>query len=189
MNNMSLELLVISKKLPQGSTLESLYQINNQSIWFLIWILKKNRFWSDLIKEVLEQPFAVKRAYLRSGRIYFLKTHKNNEDHGFYRGWYENGQLEWERYWKNGIQDGIQHGWYSNGQRSWEYRYKDSLPNGFVRKWCENGQLYREEHLKDGKLDGIQRGWYSNGQLASEIHWKNGQQYKNHFFKNITFSQ
>jgi len=50
-----------SKKLPGKFSLESLYQINDQSIWFLIWILKKERFWKDLTKEVLEEPFVMKR--------------------------------------------------------------------------------------------------------------------------------
>ena len=119
---MSLELLVISKKLPKGITLASLYQINNQSVWFLILILKKNRFWPDLTREILEQPFAVKRAYRPNGRIHYLMTQKNNTIHGIYHKWYDNGHLGWEDHWKDGKLDGIQRGWY------------------------ENGQLYREEH-------------------------------------------
>jgi len=58
-------------QLPSGITLESLFQISDQSIWFLIWILKKNRFWPDLIKEVLEQHFMVERYYYwSSGQIH-----------------------------------------------------------------------------------------------------------------------
>jgi len=54
---------IIPLKLPQGINLESLYQLSNQSIWFLIWILKKNRFWLDLTREVLEAPFTAERVY------------------------------------------------------------------------------------------------------------------------------
>jgi len=148
---MSLELLVISKKLPKGITLASLYQINNQSVWFLIWILKKNRFWSDLIREILEQPFAVKRAYLRSGKIHYLMTQKNNTIHGIERDWFENGQLYREEHWKDGKEDGIQHAWYSNGQLWWEHYWKDDFRNGIQRVWWKNGQLSLEEHWKDGQ--------------------------------------
>jgi len=65
-----------------GNSLESLYQISDQSIWFLIWILKQERFWKDLTKEVLEIPFTVQRKYLLWGQIGSLQTLKNNKVHG-----------------------------------------------------------------------------------------------------------
>ena len=140
----------MSLKLSKGNTLESLYQISDQSIWFLIWILKQERFWPDLTREALEEPFIVSRGYYLSGQIHYLVTKKNNSRHGIQRFWYENGQLRWEENWKDGKEDGIQ------------------------RFWHRNGQLYREERWKDGKQDGIQRGWHLNGQLRWEQYWKDG---------------
>ena len=148
----------ISKEFPQGTTLESLYQINNQSIWFLIWILKKNRFWLDLIKEVLETPFTVKREYRPNGQIHYLVIQKNNKNHGIQRDWYSNGYLFWEKHWKDG------------------------KPDGFERGWYENKQLGSEKHWKDGKEDGIQRIWNVVGKLHSEHHCKNSQIYEKFAF-------
>jgi len=92
------------KVLPKGITLESLYQISDQSIWFLIWILKQNGFWKDLIKEVLEEPFVVERLYFHISfdQIYYLRINKNNRVYGISRTWRENGQLEAEFHWKDG---------------------------------------------------------------------------------------
>ena len=138
-------------KLSRGNTMESLYQISNQNIWFLIWILKKVRFWPDLTREALEEPFIVlKRIYCSNGQIYNIHITKNNKMHGTVRTWHVNGQLRLEEHWKDGEKDGIRCDWY------------------------ENGQLWWEDHWKDGKLDGIQRTWYRNGQLISETHWKDG---------------
>ena len=151
MNNMSLELPgQIPLELPKDSTLESLYQINNKSIWFLIWIFKKEKFWMDLTREVLETPFSVERYYWSNGQIFSLMTHKNNKYHGIDRGWYENGQLWLVRHWKDGRK------------------------NGISRSWYESGQLWSEHHWKDGKKDGIHRGWDEIGQLRWETHWKDG---------------
>ena len=138
--------VIISKKFP--CTLESLYQISEQSIWFLIWILKKERFWPGLIRETLEEPFTAKRKYWPNGHIgeFWIKK-CNNTYHGIYHYWYRNGQLEWERHWKNGKLDGTQRNWYINGQ------------------------LWSERHWKNGEREGIQHGWYENGQLAYEEHW------------------
>ena len=144
------------------NTLASLYQINNQSIWFLAWILKQNRLWPDLTKEVLETPFTVEINYWKNGQIYYVSIKKNNKYHGISRGWHENGQLRWVKHWKDGKEDGINCGWYENGQLCWE------------------------EYWKDGKEDGLECQWNENGQLYWEHHWKNGKKYiKNHFFKKI----
>jgi len=109
--------MVFFKKLPGKISLESLYQISHQSIWFLIWIIKKKRFWKDLTKEVLEEPFVIKREYFLGGQIKFINTMKNYRTHGIERCWYENGQLRWEKHWK----DGIHRGWRESGQLCWEY--------------------------------------------------------------------
>jgi len=137
-------------KLPDGNTLESLYQISDQSIWFLTWILKQKRFWPDLTRAVLEQPFTVERQYWSKGHICLIKTHKNYRRHGVHRNWYVNGQLFWEDYWKNG------------------------KPNGIRRRWYTNGQIQIEQYWKEGILDGIYRSWHDNGQPSWEQHWKNG---------------
>ena len=128
MNNMSLQLpntLDNSKVLLKGITLDSLYQISNQSIWFLTWIFKKTKFWPDLIKEVLEAPFTVERDYGKNGQIYYVRIKKNNKYHGISRGWYINRQLNWEENWKDGKQDGIYRHWYKNGQLCHEEHWRD----------------------------------------------------------------
>jgi len=129
MNNMSLQLPGNSNtlELPKGSTLESLYQINNQSIWYLIWILKKERFWSDLVQEVIEEPFTIDRRYYLHGQIGNIVIMKNNKKHSVCRGWYKNGQIWWENYWK------------------------DHNLNDVSRSWCENGELHDEHQWKNGE--------------------------------------
>jgi len=134
-------------QLPRKITLESMYKINDQSIWFLIWILKKENFWKDLTKEVLEEPFVMKREYFLSGQIKFIYIMKNDRQHGIERDWSESGQLWYEGHWKDGKRDGIHRGWYENGKLYWEEHWKD-----------ENGQLYWEHHWKDGKRDGKRDG-------------------------------
>ena len=135
MNNMTLELpnafgfgnhkvLQLSK----DNNLESLYQINDQSIWFLIWILKKMRFWSDLTKETLEAPFTVKRNYWGNGQIRFLITYKSNWFHGKHSYWWIDGKMINEYYWKDGKKQ-----------------------HGFTHYWCNaTGQLVIEQHWKEG---------------------------------------
>jgi len=154
-NRNTSQLREFSKKLLGKFSLETLYQISHQSIWFLIWILKKERFWKDLTKEVLEEPFVMKREYWLGGQIKFMYITKNDRQHGIERRWYENGQLVLEHHWKDGKQDGIFRRWYENGQLRWEYRLKDGTQHGIERSWYENGQLYWEHHWKDGKRDGI----------------------------------
>ena len=150
------------------NTLESLYQISDQSIWFLIWILKKERFWKDLTREALEIPFtAIREYYWLNDQIKYIVIHKNYRNHGIYLEVYENGQLKCEDHWKDGKRNGIYNFWYKNGQLRWEHHWKDGKQNGIQRSWYENGQLRREYHLKDGKKDGIQCCWDENGQLFS----------------------
>ena len=117
-------------ELPGGTTLESLYQINDQSIWFLIWILKKEKFWSDLTREVLEIPFMVIRHYFLHGPIKWINTYKNGIYHGICRGWYENGQLRLKNHCKDGKKDGIYRSWHDNGQLLWEDYWKDGIYRG-----------------------------------------------------------
>ena len=116
-------------------TLELLYQINNQSVWFLIWIFKKEKFWPDLTKEVLEIPFTVQRKYLLGGQIGSLQTLKNNKVHGTMRYWHANGQLKWEDNWKDGKKDGICRTWFSNGQLWWEHHWKDGKRESIWSRW------------------------------------------------------
>ena len=157
---MSLQLPEISKKLPQGITLESLYQINNQSVWFLIWILKKERFWSDITREVLETPFTINRTYGFTGLKHYLEINKNNYNHGISYCWYRNGQLIWEEHWKDGEQDGISRAWY------------------------ENGQLLSETCWKNGQKDGIERNWHDDGHLDFVDYWKDGVKIFTNYQKN-----
>jgi len=141
------------KVLPKGITLELLYKISGQSIWFLIWILKQNGFWKDLIKEVLEEPFVVERFYFHISfdQIYYLRINKNNRVHGISRAWHKNGQLEAEFHWKDEKRHGICRHWYENGQLGIEYYWKDGQQYGIEREWYKNGQIWKESHCKDGK--------------------------------------
>ena len=140
----------ITKVLSSGSTLESLYQISHQNIWFLIWALKKVRFWPDLIREALEAPFTMEKKYWPNGQPCYCNTMKNNQFHGICRDWHKSGQLWLEGHWKDGKR------------------------NGTDRIWDKNGQLKLESHWKNDKQHGISRLWYTNGQLQLETHWKDG---------------
>jgi len=99
-------------ELPSGFSLESLYQIGDQSIWFLAWILKQERFWPDLTRKVLETPFTAERKYWSNCLIEHLIVKKNYKKHCVHRAWYMNGQPSWEQHWKNGRQHGILHRWW-----------------------------------------------------------------------------
>jgi len=174
---MSLQLPGNALQLPRGNTLEILYQINDQSIWFLIWILKKIRFWPDLTKETLEIPFIVKRNYYwTSDRIKFLFIWKNNIKHGISYDWYENGQLMYENSWKDNRLNGISYRWYESGQLQLKECFKNGKYDGINRGWHKNGQLRFENSWKDGKLDGILRYWDEYGRGKSESHWIDGKQ-------------
>ena len=139
--------LVLSRIFP--STLESLYQINDQSIWFLIWIFKKNRFWKDLTKEVLEEPFMVERCYFSNGQIEYLVIRKNNRIHGIYRTWREDAQLLGESNWKDGMKHGIDRYWYWTMNRSIqilkEDYWQDGEPYNIERSWDENGNWVHQK--------------------------------------------
>jgi len=176
-NNMSLQLPGNSSQLPQGITLESLYQINDQSVWFLIWILKKIRFWPDLTKETLEIPFMVKREYWPSGPINHLFILKNNEFHGISCGWYENRQLKYEHSWKDDRVNGIASSWYESGQLELKECFKNGRSDGISYYWYENGQLKHKNSWKDGYRDGLLRYWDEYGLLDRESYWKNGQRF------------
>ena len=163
-------------ELPQKTTLESLYQISDQSIWFLIWVLKKERLWPDLTKEVLKIPFTAKKGYyLISNQKAFFMIKKHNKYHSIECGWFENGQLMWEHPWKDGKLDGVERALYKNGQLKMEGHWKDGKQDGIYYEWYSNGQLHFELYWKNGKLDGVERVWYENGQLKMERHWVNGQ--------------
>jgi len=137
-------------KLPKNTSLKDLYLEDDQTIWFLIWILKKamscDRYVSEMI---LETPFQIiknideyeyQRQYIR----------KNGQKHGLGRGWFEIGQLLYETHWKNG------------------------KPHGLTREWHRNGQLEYEANWENGQRHGRERAWYQNGELRYEHHWKNG---------------
>ena len=144
----------MSLKLLKNTSLQDLYLEDNQTIWFLIWILKKagpcDRYISQMI---LETPFQVIQKTYENGdsKQYIQKNgQEHGQEHGLACAWYDDGQLWYEKYWKNGQQHGLARGWY------------------------ESGQLWREENWKNGQRNGLARGWYRNGQLAYENHWENG---------------
>jgi len=110
-------------QLPKGTTLESLYQISDQSIWFLIWILKKHKFWPDLTREVLEEPYTVKRQYVYdTDKLYGIFTKRNDKLHGISRRYCEN-IIVWENHWKNNLKHGIDRAWFDNGDRMWTWNW------------------------------------------------------------------
>ena len=111
-------------QLPSRVTLESLYQINDQSICFLIWIFKKVRFGTDLFREALEAPFTVKRCNWPNGLIYRIQITKNSKIHGIFRIWHENGQLQYESHWKDDKKNGISRIWDDNGKLWWKNYWK-----------------------------------------------------------------
>ena len=164
----------MSLKLPKNISFQDLYLEDDQTIWFLIWILKQSspcdRYLSQMI---LEFPFQVIQNidYLGYPREYILK---NGQEHGMIRGWYENGQLWYEKYWKNGQRHGLSRWWYHNGQLWREENWKNYQRHGLERWWHSNGQLEYEENWKNGQQHGRQYGWYPNSQLNYEENWKNG---------------
>jgi len=164
----------MSLKLPKNISFQDLYLEDDQTIWFLIWILKQSspcdRYLSQMI---LEFPFQVIQNidYLGYPREYILK---NGQTYGPERRWYENGQLRYEQNWKNGKKDGLERWWRSNGQLEYEWNWKNGEKNGLIRGWYSDGQLRYEENWENGLLHGKERVWYINGQLMSEWNWKNG---------------
>ena len=136
-------------KLPKNISFQDLYLEEDQTIWFLIWILKKampcDRYLSEILLEI---PFqVVQDKYWGNPRQYILK---NGQQYGRERVWYESGKLRYEQNWKN------------------------LQKNGRQRVWHENGQLRREKYWQNGQQHGPQRGWNKNGQLKYEENWENG---------------
>ena len=86
----------MSLKLLKNTSLQDLYLEEDQTIWFLIWILKKampcDRYISQMI---LEYPFQVTQGNDVWGYpIQYIR--KNGQPHGMARCWYKNGQLKYE---------------------------------------------------------------------------------------------
>ena len=161
-------------QLPNNISLSDLYLEEEQTIWFLIWILKKAMPCDQYISQmILEFPFQVIQKTYEDGnpRQYIQKNWKI---HGLDREWYSNGQLWYERNWKNGNLHGRKRGWYFNGSLMYKCYWKNSNPCGPARGWHENGQLKYEQNWKNGKKDGLERWWYKNGQLGHEENWENG---------------
>ena len=161
-------------QLPNNIRLADLYLEDDQTIWFLIWILRKSGCDRYVGEIILEAPFQVfKETYNYKNSIVWIE--KNKKKHGPERGWRSNAQLHWERHWKNGQKDGLSRGWYQNGQLSLECHWKNGRKHGLDRGWYRNGQLWWKEHWKNGQKDGLGREWYGSGQLYVETHWENGQ--------------
>ena len=164
----------MSLKLPKNTSLQDLYLEDDQTIWFLIWILKQfmpcDRYISEMI---LESPFQVIQGknILGGPSKYALK---NGQRHGLDRLWHLNGQLWHESYWKNGQEHGLSREWYSNGQLDHEHYWKNGERHGLSRGWYQNGKLVYESHWKNGQRHGQQRAWYENCQLKYEWNWENG---------------
>ena len=141
---------MVNLPLLKNTSLQDLYLEEDQTIWFLIWILKKampcDRYISQMI---LESPFQViqDNNWLGYPRQYILK---NGQRHGQKRGWDVSGKFRYEQNWKNG------------------------LLYGLARGWHQNGQLHYEENWKNNRKHGLHRGWYNNGQLMYKRYWKNG---------------
>ena len=141
---------IMSLKLPKNTSLQDLYLEEDQTIWFLIWVLKQSSPCDQYISEmILESPFQVRQnTWVGYPRKYILK---NGKKHGMERGWWENGQLRYESYWKNWEKHGMARGWYQNGQFRYEYHLENGQRHGPARGWDENGQLSYEENWKNGK--------------------------------------
>ena len=121
-------------KLPEDVGLANLYLEEDQTIWFLLWILRKcgcDRYLSQMILEV---PFQINEIYI-SDRIFREYIVKYNMKHGVERVFYLTGGLHSEDYWK----DGVKHG---------NIRYFE--PNGKIRLKCE---------IKNGLIDGKKKVW------------------------------
>ena len=117
-------------KLPQGLTYKKLYQINDQNMWFLAWVLKQRRCNPDFNQEILSAPFTVYRKYRSNGQLDYLISYKNGQRHGLSRGWHPSGQLWWEQEWQYGQKHGLARGWVSNGQLSWEQEWEQEWQHG-----------------------------------------------------------
>ena len=122
----------MSLKLLKNTSLQDLYLEDNQTIWFLIWILKQSSPCDRYISQmILELPFQViKDKYYRWPIKYIWK---NGERHGPSREWYENGQLYYEHHWKNGEGHGPSRMWYSNSQLRYEHHWENNRLSFFQK--------------------------------------------------------
>ena len=139
-------------QLPNNIRLADLYLEDDQTIWFLIWILRKSGCDRYVGEIILEAPFQIIKD-LDEETDLIVWIEKNKKIHGPERWWYDNDQLCYEQHWKNGQHHGLRRGWYVNGK------------------------LWIEAHWKNGQLDGPDRTWGSGGQLFRKRYWKNGKKY------------
>ena len=149
----------MSLKLPKNTSLQDLYLEEDQTIWFLIWILKKSSPCDQYISQmILESSFQVIQDidYIGYPRKYIRK---NGIRHGLNRMWYHHG---------------LDRMWYHNGQLRIEIHWKNGRTHGSYREWYGSGQLRFEYHCVNGILHGPEHEWYRNGQLNYEENWENG---------------
>ena len=140
----------MSLKLLKNTSLQDLYLEEDQTIWFLVWILKHSSPCDRYISQmILESPFQVIQ-YIDSIGYPRQYIRKNWQLHGLARGWHQNSQIWYEHHFKNGQEHGLNRG------------------------WCDTGQLNYESHWKNGQKDGPERGWDEDGQLFYEENWNNG---------------
>ena len=149
----------MSLKLLKNTSLQDLYLEEDQTIWFLIWILKQSSPCDRYISQmILESPFQVIQNSNPDGygdpRQYILKS---GQQHGKGRVWYGNGQLKYEHNLENGQQHGRQRNWYQNGQLKYEGTWKNGQEHGKIRWWSENGQLMYEQNWENGTIVSSQK--------------------------------
>ena len=142
----------MSLKLPKNTSLQDLYLEDDQTIWFMIWILKQyspcDRYVSQMI---LETPFQVIQDTYFANPIQYIR--KNGQRCGVARGWLWDGQLWFEKNWKNGQQHGPERVWHQNGQLIQETNWKSGQKHGLARGWYQNGQLWYEKYWENGKME------------------------------------
>ena len=116
----------MSLKLLKNTSLQDLYLEDDQTIWFLIWILKKTMPCDQYISEmILESPFQVIQENDFGNRRKYIR--KNGQRHGLLRGWYLNDQLWFENHWKNGLKHGLDRWWNDNGQLKYEENWENGV--------------------------------------------------------------
>jgi len=169
-------------QLPKNVTYQKLYQINDQNIWFLAWILEQVGSCSHFNEQILSQPFSTKRYFYPKWSYQKQRefTLKNGKKHGIDYVWRRNRQLMKKTHWKDGKLHGQTLKWYMNfkkykkysyvdgGQLSEESNWQDGQEHGIFRRWWRNGHLSDEFNLQNGKQDGFYRQWNTNGVLVRE---------------------
>ena len=112
-------------QLPKNVSLKDLYMEEDQTIWFLTWILRKCGCDQYVGQMILETPFQVFQKV--SQEVFqdvfqyrhheYLKQYieKNGLVHGLTWIWFNNNQLKCECNWKNGLRHGIYRGWDYDG--------------------------------------------------------------------------